>query len=211
MEFVVSNEGSRMSNTSRANIRKAQAAIQRMKLLTDDINHYLALYDVQTKRLNADPNQLLQSVLSQMNGKIEKVGAEIQSAKLPSLTIDPYLFQLLLTQLLDNAIKFREPSTTPVIKIAYGGKDHIHAPGNASNGKIYDIISISDNGIGFDKKDQEKIFELFYAVHDKSKYKGSGIGLAICNKIMAMHGGFIKATANPGKGAMLQCYFPVEK
>jgi len=73
----------------------------------------------------------------------------------------------------------------------------------------YAIISVSDNGIGFDDTESEKIFELFYRIPAKIKNKGSGIGLAICKKIMAMHHGFITAEGSPAGGAAINCYFPM--
>jgi two-component system, chemotaxis family, sensor kinase Cph1 len=68
-------------------------------------------------------------------------------------------------------------------------------------------LKISDNGIGFRDEENEKIFDLFFQL-DAGKHKGSGIGLAICKKIMEMHGGFIKAESAPGKGTVINCYFP---
>ena len=73
-------------------------------------------------------------------------------------------------------------------------------------GMPYTIITVTDNGIGFETTD--KIFELFTQLPDEVKHKGSGMGLAICKKIMEMHGGYITAEAEPGKGASFHCFFP---
>jgi signal transduction histidine kinase len=74
----------------------------------------------------------------------------------------------------------------------------------------YIIISVSDNGIGFKEEDAEKILEFFSRLeNEKGHYKGSGIGLAVCKKIMEMHGGFIVAEGQPAQGASVNCYFPV--
>jgi signal transduction histidine kinase len=70
----------------------------------------------------------------------------------------------------------------------------------------YTIITVTDNGIGFETTD--KIFELFTQLPDVVKHKGSGMGLSICKKIMEMHGGHIMAEAEPGKGASFHCFFP---
>jgi len=69
-------------------------------------------------------------------------------------------------------------------------------------------ISISDNGIGFEQDDAEKVFQLFEKLPSKQKFPGSGIGLAICKKIMEAHNGFIEATSTPGEGSRFDCYFP---
>jgi signal transduction histidine kinase len=112
--------------------------------------------------------------------------------------------------MLDNAIKFRSEHTVPVIQIKYSllkGFSINHA--DADPKLKYHIISITDNGIGIDKIHFEKIFNVFYIAHERSKYKGSGIGLAICKKIMDIHEGFITAESTPeNKGTTFNCFFP---
>ena len=72
----------------------------------------------------------------------------------------------------------------------------------------YHLISYCDNGIGFDQKYEETVFRIFSKLHNHAEYEGSGIGLALCNKIMQTHNGFIKAHGNPGLGACFDLYFP---
>ena len=72
----------------------------------------------------------------------------------------------------------------------------------------YTIISVFDNGIGFPEEHSEKLFEIFFRVESRGKYKGSGIGLAVCKKIMSMHGGFIIAESSLSVGSTFSCYFP---
>ena len=128
---------------------------------------------------------------------------------MPALLADPYLFSRLLIQLIDNSFKFRKLIQPPVIKIKYSQADEMNALPMALKNTPYTIISVSDNGIGFDDTESEKIFELFYRIPAKIKYKGSGIGLAICKKIMAMHHGFITAEGSVAGGATVNCYFPM--
>jgi PAS domain S-box-containing protein len=209
LEYIASKEARNLSDAAKGNIRKAQGAIQKMKLLTEDINDYLYLYDLGTTKSWIDPNIILANVLSGMKGRIEQTGAQIESPELPLLPADPLLFSQLLIRLIDNAIKFRKLIVVPVIKIKYSKADELNAMPDALKNVPYIIIAVSDNGIGFSDDDSEKIFELFFRLHDKSKYKGSGIGLAICKKIMIMHGGFITAESSPAHGATFTCYFPV--
>jgi PAS domain S-box-containing protein len=210
LEYIVSKEGRNLSDTSRANIRRAQVAIQRMKLLTDDINGYLQLYEIGVNKTLVSLNDILRDALSRMKGKIEQAGATIESADLPQLYADPFLLSRLLACLIDNAIKFRKVIVPLLIKIKYSQADEINAVPEAVKDTPYTIISVSDNGIGFNEEQSDKIFELFFRLHDKSIYKGSGIGLAICKKIMAMHGGFITAEGRPANGATFNCYFPLK-
>ena len=201
MESIVINDAHHLSNSGRANLRRAQGAVQKMKLLTDDINKYLGLYDAGIRKKMFEPDIVIQEVLSKLAKRISDVDAHIESDNLPVLSADPSLFAMLIWNLIDNSIKFRDPSRPLSIKIKSFETDQQHRP--------YIIISITDNGMGFSQENSDKIFELFSKLHEKDHYKGSGIGLAICKKIMEMHGGFILAEGRPDEGSSFHCYFPV--
>ena len=205
LETIVTTDARNLSNSSRANLRRAQAAIQKMKLLSNDINNYLLLYDFEIKKENIEPNDILQNVIESLQKKIDESNAKIDIDQLPSLNTDPVLFTKLMTQLIDNSIKFRKENTEPLINISYSLVDHI-VDHKLLQEKPFIVISISDNGIGFEKT--ETIFEPFIQLQDRSKHKGAGMGLAICKKIMEMHGGFITADSTPDHGATFNCYFP---
>jgi signal transduction histidine kinase len=209
LEFLISKEVALLSDASKANIRRSQSAIQRMKLLTEDINGFLRLYEMGANPTLIDPNSVLDNVVSKMARKIEQSNAEIEVMKLPSLYADPLLLSWLFANLLDNCIKFRKMVASPVIKIQFSRADEMNVITNATKNIQYIIISISDNGIGFTDTQAERIFELFYRIQDKTNYRGSGTGLTICKKIMEMHGGFITAEGFPARGATFNCYFPV--
>jgi len=210
LEYIVSKDGRLLSDTSKANIRRAQSAIQRMKLLTDDISNYLQLYDLGIHRTLINAHELLKDVLEGMKDKLERANAKVEMAPLPPLYSDPFLFALLLRHLIDNAINFKKIIVPPVIKIKYSQADEINAVPQAIKDTPYTIISISDNGIGFDEEHADKIFDLFYIINENRKTKGSGIGLAICKKIMQMHVGFITAEGTTAHGATFNCYFPAK-
>jgi len=208
LEYIVSSDGRALSDASKANIRRAQAAIQRMKLMSDDINSFLQLCTIGTNKSLVNPNAILGNVISGMKGKIEQANAHIESTNLPDLFADPLLLSFLFTRILDNAVKFRKLVVPPVIRIRHSLADEMNAVPVAAKDTRHIIISVSDNGIGLHEKDADKIFELFYTVHEKSRYKGSGIGLAACKKIMGMHDGFITAEGSPAQGTIINCYFP---
>jgi len=180
-----------------------------MKLLTEDINGFLRLYEIGVHPTLIDPNVVLDNVVSKMQRKFEQANAEIEVKKLPALNADPLLLSWLFTNLLDNCIKFRKMVAAPVIKIRSSRADEMNVISTATKNVQYLIISILDNGIGFKDTEAERIFELFYRINDKSYYRGSGIGLTICKKIMEMHGRFITAEGSPAHGATFNCYFPV--
>lgn len=208
LESIVTHDARTLSDSSRANLRRAQSAIQRLKLLTNDINNYLQLYDLGVNKQVIDPNSLIEKVVSGMKSKVEDAEAKIQTTDLPPFPADPLLFSHLMTNLLDNAIKFRKVEVDPVIKIHYSNGTENGTP-KTFGGTDYMIIIVSDNGIGFQHEELDKMFELFYQLPNQGKHKGSGMGLAICKKIMQMHGGFITANGKNAEGASFECYFPV--
>ena len=187
-------------------LKKARSAVQKMKLLTNDIHNYLELYDVGIKKELISPKINLQDITKRIKEKIEETNAMIEIEELPTLSADPILFARLLTNLIDNSIKFRKPGEGPVVKIKHTNINELKNVPDHLTGMPYTIITVTDNGIGFETTD--KIFELFTQLPDEVKHKGSGMGLAICKKIMEMHGGHITAKAEPGKGASFHCFFP---
>jgi len=212
-EFIVTNDARNLSNTGRANIRRAQAAIQKLKLLTDDI---VAYSEVQTGALEIQTvnlSEIFKAALQKLERKILETNAVLNiPSKTKKIKGYPDLLLLLFYHLLDNAIKFRKPDTAPAVEIEYSdiaGEQIAHE--DADPAITYFVVSITDNGISIEPSEKEKIFTMFYRVHDKTKYKGSGIGLAICKKIMDIHNGFISAEpAFENKGTTINCFFPYQ-
>ena len=208
LEMIVTSDARNLSNSGRANLRIAQAAIQKMKLTTEDLVSFSKLHEVGAKEDHIDLDKILQATVNDFVHKTSYPPIEINWAQLPSINGYPFLLHLLFHHLLDNAIKFRKGDKDHVINITCreSGRDlDIEGAEKTIN---YYVISISDNGIGFPEEESKKIFEMFYQLHDRGKYKGSGTGLAICKKIMEMHGGFIIAESTPGEGSFFHCYFP---
>ncbi len=157
---------------------------------------------------SVDLNVLLQQVKDQLNEPIEQKQALISSDFLPTLKVIPFQFEQLFTNLLANALKFSKPGIPPQITVSYH-----RISGNCDNILLkpvdYHLIAFKDNGIGFDPQFSERIFQVFQRLHAKDKYEGTGIGLAICRKIIENHQGVITATGEPGKGATFSIYLPV--
>ena len=206
LETIITSDARHLSDSGRANIRRAQSAVQKMKLLTSDINSYLELYDARVKKELISPKIILQAIIRQAKLKIDEANAKIEIEELPVLSADPVLFSRLLTDLIDNSIKFRKPGKDTVVKIKHTKINELEDVIVPLTGTPYTIITVTDNGIGFENTDM--IFELFTQLQDGVKHKGSGMGLSICKKIMKMHGGHIIAEAELGKGASFHCLFP---
>lgn len=213
LEYIVSHDAANLSNTGRANIRRAQASIQKMKLLTEDIISYTKLHEIDTREQEVDLNIVLSDVLYDFGKKPEQYNASIKADRLPVVNGYPLLVSLVFHHLIDNAIRFGKENVPPVINIS--AKEFV--PGEqvkheaAQPAIKYHVISVADNGIGFSQQDARKVFEMFSRLHSSTKFKGSGIGLAVCKKIMGLHGGFIAAESEPGKGSVFYCYFPIGK
>jgi len=164
------------------------------------------LHDAGIKKELISPKNNLQDIIRQSKEKIEEANAKIEIEELPTLSADPILFSRLLINLIDNSIKFRKPGEDPVIKIKHTKINELKNVPISLKATPYTIITVTDNGIGFETTD--KIFELFIQLPNDFKHKGSGMGLPICKKIMEMHSGYINAEAEPGKGASFHCFFP---
>jgi signal transduction histidine kinase len=157
-----------------------------------------------------DLNNILEDVLQTLEFKIEKKKAIVNADALPEVNVVPFQFRQLFQNLISNSLKFIPEDRQPVITIKTSTvkyDDLIRY--NLQRGKRYVSISISDNGIGFDNKFASKIFTIFQRLHGKSDYEGSGIGLAICKKIIENHEGTIFAEGKPGEGATFTIIIPV--
>ena len=131
---------------------------------------------------------MLNDVLANLEVSIRESGAVVTAAPLPTVMADPAQLRQVFQNLIGNALKFRgeEPP-------------HIHL-GVERQGREW-VLAVGDNGIGIDPQYFERIFQVFQRLHTQREYAGSGIGLAICKKIVERHGGRIWVTSEPGKGA----------
>ena len=209
LEFIIGSDGSKLSNAGKANVRRAQAAIQKLKLLTDDIIAYSKISASLEELALVDLVQIVSSVIESLKPRIIQSNSSVKTEILPIIKGYPSLLRVLFNHLIDNAIKFRKEHSEHVVHIKAEQKEgsEINHP-DAIRDSTYFVVTVDDNGIGFPQEDVEKIFEMFYRVHEK-KYRGSGIGLPICKKIMDIHGGFITAECNP-ECTTFNCYFPIK-
>ena len=192
--------------------KRIQSAVARMKLLIENLLSYSKVEVSKPQFEHTDLNVILQEVKNDLSETIEATNAVIEFGELPKLAAVPFQLQQLFTNIISNAVKFRKENETPYIIIDCAmvkGKD---IPGtNAAAEKEYYHLLITDNGIGFKPEYAEKIFDIFQRLHGQAEYEGTGIGLAICKKIVETHKGFITATGEPGKGASFHIFLPVNE
>jgi PAS domain S-box-containing protein len=209
LEYLVNNEARKLNDSGRANIRRAQAAVQKMNLIADDINNYFELFEMDFGIGPVDANSILAEVMALYHGRLQEVDGEIKCEKVSVLYSHPVLLTRLLSQLVRNSINMRNPQVPLRIHISYSFADELNALPGAVGNTSYCIISVSDNGMGYDPMEIKKIFDPFHSQATPSGRKGPGIRLAVCRKIMKMHNGFINVETEPGAGTTFKCYFPV--
>jgi signal transduction histidine kinase len=205
-EMILTREGFLLSNNAKAHFRRIQASIQKINLITDDLLSFARVNKNDEILSETDLNEILNEAKEKLKQNTEKKFI-IESGKLPVIEGYPELLLQLFLHIISNGIKFQEKDNIPRIhirhEIIYAG----NAPGKTSV-QEYHRISFEDNGIGFDVTHAEEIFNLFYRLHTTKEFKGTGVGLAICKKIMERHGGFIEAKSE-GNGSTFICNFPV--
>jgi light-regulated signal transduction histidine kinase (bacteriophytochrome) len=192
-----------------AYLERISAAAKRMQHLIEAFLNYSHLNSVEIRFEKVDLNEILSELRSNLAEELENTGAQLTSVPLPAVNGIRIQLQQLFINLVANALKYRKPGQQPVISITVKEVPGLMAnfPGAIGDARYW-RISVADNGIGFEPQYSEKIFEVFLRLHTKDKYEGTGIGLAICRKIVAAHKGFIRAEGEPGNGAVFHIYLP---
>lgn len=207
---ISDNESFEFSDKSKEYFVRIQKSAERMRMLIDDLLLFSRTNRIEKIFEKADLNILLENAKQELAQIIEEKTAKIESTVLPELYVIPFQIQQLFVNLIGNSLKYNKPSIAPIIQIT-GEKLTTAALPTAlqSSNKAYYKISIHDNGIGFEPHYAETIFVLFSRLHQNAEYPGTGIGLAICKKIIENHKGFIQASSELGDGATFSFYLPI--
>lgn len=179
-------------------IRYASEGAQRMQRLIGDLLAYSHLGSTPPKAEVLDPRRVLDQVLAASKERIEGQGAQIHVGTLPAVRMEARHLELLLAQLLDNALAF--PGEEPL-------KIRVEARQEGGEWRL----SVRDNGIGIDFRHHKRIFRLFERLSGQPEHGGTGIGLALCLKLVELYGGRIEVESAPAQGADFQVSLPVEK
>ena len=178
--------------------------------------HHLLIYSRVNKTdktfKKVDLNVIIKKVKEDLIERIEENNVEIISSKLPIVNGVSFQIEQLFNNIISNAIKYSKADVSPIINLTssistYNAK----RTNDPTDNKKYLKISVNDNGIGFDQEHSKKIFELFQRLHNQNEYSGTGIGLAICKKIIENHKGFIVADSTLNEGTTFHIYFPTIK
>jgi len=206
-KLIIDTDKANVSEKSKSYLERVIISANRMQQLIDDLISYSRNNSEEIKLKFTDLNNLINRVLEDLEETIEENEAIIEVAKLPEALVLPSQFRQLFHNLISNAIKYRKKDIAPTIKISLesvSSEEILALKGNPDLG--YCKILVTDNGIGFSNEYNTKIFEPFKRLHGKDEYSGTGIGLAICKKIMINHQGFITADSREGVGTVFSIY-----
>jgi two-component system CheB/CheR fusion protein len=206
---ILEKENEKLSDDGKNYFRIMQDSTKRMQTLIDDLLTFSGLTTAERKFEIYNLNDIIEKIKIELKETLEEKQATIEATELCPANIIVFQFYQLMQNLISNALKFSKPKHPPhiIIKgsIVEGNKLKYH---KLSPEKKYCHITVTDNGIGFENKFSEKIFEVFQRLHGKEEYAGTGIGLAIVRKIVDNHNGMITATSKLNKGTTFDIYIP---
>jgi light-regulated signal transduction histidine kinase (bacteriophytochrome) len=198
-EQLATTESERLSERGVDYLARANRAAERMQGLIQDLLQFSRVTTNPRPFVSVDLGQVAAEVLEDLSLEIESAGTAVSVGELPSLRADPLQMRQLVLNLVSNAIKFRREQTSSEVSI------HAEVAGDVVT------LTVADNGIGFEPQYSTRIFKVFERLHGRTEYPGTGIGLALCQKIVARHGGEIVAEGRLGEGATFTVTLPVEQ
>ncbi len=203
---------SQLGDEARDYIQRMQSSASRMK---DLINDLLIFSRVTTRARPFHPVNLdlvTQNLLNDLEVRLSQTGGRVEIGKLPTIEADPVQMHQLFLNLIANSLKFHRPDVPPVVQIEWlNSTGPVSSERQTQTSEKICTIVIKDNGIGFDEKYLDRIFTPFQRLHARGEYEGTGMGLAICRKIVERHGGTITAKSVPQEGTRFIINLPIKQ
>jgi PAS domain S-box-containing protein len=197
-DLLRSRHAAGLDDQGRDYIERMQSAAKRMQVLINDLLSFSRVTTKAQPFVRVDLGEVAAEVVKDLEVRAHESGGRIDVGPMPVIEADPLQMRQLLQNLAANGLKFHREGVPPVVALQ----------GRVEYGDA--CITVSDNGIGFDEKYAERIFTMFERLHARTKYEGTGIGLAICRKIAERHGGEIRAYSTPGEGATFEVTLPAK-
>jgi signal transduction histidine kinase len=194
-----------LNEMGRDYVKRMQDAAERMQLLVSELLAYSRVSNEPLPYTRVDMNKVTRQVLKDLDWQIDNTKAQVHLAELPVIEADLMQMTHLMQNLIGNALKFHRPGIAPVVSI-YSNDCMAKAPLDG----ICEIL-VKDEGVGFNEKYLGRIFQPFQRLNGRNEYEGSGMGLAICRKIVERHGGSISAQSTPGKGTIFTVRLPLNQ
>jgi len=207
---LLSTYSDKLDDNGKYMLNRIQDASKRMSAMIDDLLAYSRLTTREGEFGAVRMGDIVQSVLADLEISIQEQKTDVVVDDLPVVWGNASQLTQLMQNLISNAVKYRLPDQQSVIRLSY------HAVEDAEKATIpkllpdhrYVRLEVSDNGIGFDEIYLDRIFQMFQRLHGRSEYSGSGIGLALCKKVVQNHHGYITARSTPGQGSTFIVYLP---
>jgi PAS domain S-box-containing protein len=204
--------GTKLANDEKVYLEKIKSSADRMSGLIKDVLHYSILTRSAEPFIKTDLHHIANHMLTDFELLIAQKKASIEIDPLPVIDAVHLQMNQLFNNLIGNSLKFTSTEVKPVIRISSAkvsaeeiSKFHLQP------GKEYVKLSFSDNGIGFSQEYAEQVFEIFQRLNGNDEYPGTGIGLALCKKIVVNHRGIVHAESTPGKGSTFHILLPVKQ
>ena len=197
-DLLNTSAGPALDGNAREHLARMLSAAARMRTLISDLLMYSQVTTRVQPFVRTDLARIAREVIADLETSIAESSGRVEVGELPVIDADALQMRQLLQNLLGNALKYRRKDTPPLVRLSC-----------SSPGGQHCTITVTDNGIGFNEKHAGKIFGMFVRLHGRSQYDGSGIGLAICRKIVERHNGTIVATSTAGRGATFTVILPV--
>ena len=192
-------------------IRRIQRAANRMQMLVKDLLTYSKISTQREPFVNVSISTVVDDVLNDLEISISEKNATVEVGELPTVSGSSSRLRQLFQNLIANALKFIPAHTAPIINVQcrLSRPDELPATLHDRREQPFWLITVTDNGIGFDERYKERIFSPFQRLHDAAAYTGTGIGLAICYRVAESHGGAIDVSSQTGKGSTFKVFLPV--
>jgi light-regulated signal transduction histidine kinase (bacteriophytochrome) len=200
---ILEEYGSMLNQEARSFLVKIQQATARMASMIDGVLGYSILNSNEQSTTLVDLNEIFANIESDLELVLQERNAIIRRDRLPMVEGAPVLLYQLFYNIVGNSLKFSKRDNRPLITITSRVVEEV--------GKQIAFFTITDNGIGFDPQQAGRIFEAFTRLNSKDKYEGTGLGLALCKKIVERHDGSISATGVSGVGAVFVIKLPVRQ
>jgi two-component system sensor kinase FixL len=201
---IVTKAKNELGEEYRDYLTRIQSSAKRMQTLINDLLTYSRVTTRALPFIPLDLNDAVKHVVSDLEVRLEQSKGKIEFKDLATIYADPSQIHQLLLNLIGNGLKFFKPGTPPIVTVTTKIVD-------GEKGQKFCEISVQDNGIGFDEKYLDRIFTIFQRLHGRTEYEGTGIGLAVCRKIVDRHGGHITAKSVPNEGSTFIVKLPIKK
>lgn len=192
-----------LDEQSREYLDRILTSASRMRVLINDLLTFSRVTTRAQPPRPVDLGKVAEEVVSDLEARLQQTGGEIKLGSLPRIEADPLQMRQLLQNLIGNGLKFHRPDVPPVVVVEGSVSQNGAGP--------VCILTVQDNGIGFEEIYLDRIFNLFQRLHGRNEYEGTGMGLAICRKIVEHHGGTITAESAPDQGARFIVTLPLEQ